>query len=360
MPRVKIATFNIEWLAAVFGGKWASWDPPIIPASFPGATLGDIALEPIADVHALCRRVAGVISGLDAQIIGLQEAPPLRAQMELFVAQFLGGEYVVHHSNARWQSISALVHRSIADRVTAWQPDLPGPGAAWSNIPYYPWGGIAAADREEHALYRHPLLLSFTPEAGKELRVMVLHTKSKFSRLKTLAQWEARERGAILDALTTRAKLAAEIRRVREFLDRQLSADGAPRSFIVMGDLNDGPFAELLEREFLIRNIIDDLVGSLLHPDLHLRHAMTPETLRTATTTRFADPLQGGAIVEELIDHILVSPAIWQKRGDFRVRANSCRVEAAVYDAHNDDTGPQRRRELRPSDHKPVSVVLNY
>ena len=158
----------------------------------------------------------------------MQEAPPLKAQLELFVAQFLGGEYVVHHSNARWQSISALVHRSIADRVAGWQPDPPGPGDPWSNIPYYPWGGIAAADREEHALYRHPLLLSFTPEAGKELRIMVLHTKSKFSRLKTLAQWEARER------------------------------------------------------------------------------------------------------------------------------------EAAVYDAHNDDTGPQRRRELRPSDHKPVSVVLNY
>lgn len=61
---------------------------------------------------------------LRRKIIGIQEGPPLKAQIEAFVQQFLNGEYVVHQSNATWQSIYALIHTSIADQVTAWQPDL--------------------------------------------------------------------------------------------------------------------------------------------------------------------------------------------------------------------------------------------
>jgi hypothetical protein len=192
---------------------------------------------------------------------------------------------------------------------------------------------------------------------------MVMHTKSKYSKLKTPQQWLDREREAILDALTARAKLSAEIFRVREFLDKQfeqLPPAAPPLSIVVMGDLNDGPYAELIEREFLIHNIVDELVGSLLMPDSHFRHAMTPQTLRTAATSRFPDPLEGGQIVEELIDHMVVSPAIWQGAGDFGLKPDSCQVETQIYENHFDDTGPERQRGLRPSDHKPVSAVLEY
>ncbi len=85
MPQVKIATFNVEWLVSAFGAKWKKWQPPTIPASFPGAKLGDIELEPVPDVHDMCRRLAGVIQDMGAEIIGLQEAPPLKEQMEAFV-----------------------------------------------------------------------------------------------------------------------------------------------------------------------------------------------------------------------------------------------------------------------------------
>lgn len=360
MSEIKLATFNVEWMVSIFGGRWTNWQAPTIPVSFPGRKIGDIELEPITDVHGLCRRLAGVIQEMGAQIIGIEEGPPLKAQMEAFVNQFLNDEYVVHHSNARWQSITALVHRSLADSVAAWQPALPNMSKMWSAIPFYPWGLIGADERQNHACDRHPLLLSFTPQPGKELRIMVLHTKSKFSKLTTKAQWLARDREAILDALTARAKLSAEIFRVREFLNQALAAGESPQSIVVMGDLNDGPFAELIEREFMIHNIVDELVGTLLRPDAHFRHAMTPDVLRTAATTRFPDPVQDGQIVEELIDHMLVSPAIWQEMGPYRVKANACQVETAVYEQHNADTGIVRKRDLRPSDHKPVSVVLEF
>jgi endonuclease/exonuclease/phosphatase family metal-dependent hydrolase len=360
MPQIKIATFNIEWMVLAFGGMWTQWQSPIIPLSFPGGTVGGVKHEPIGDVHGLCRRVAGVIKGIRAKIIAIQEAPPRKEQMEAFVDQFLDGKYVVHHSNSKWQSISALVHKSIASKVTAWQPDLPEIGQLWSGIPYYPWGLIGVEERKKHRLDRHPLLLSFRPSAGKELRLIILHTKSKFSKLKSKSQWESRDREAVLDALNSRAKLSAEVYRIREFLDKQLSTPPANQSVVLVGDLNDGPFAELMEQEFMIHNIIDELVGSLLYPTLHFRHAMAPEVLRVATTTRFPNPLEGGMIVEELIDHILLSPAVWQENGDFRLKPGSCRVESEVYENHYEDTGETRKRELRPSDHKPVSAILEY
>lgn len=360
MSEIKIATFNVEWMVSIFGGRWTNWQAPTIPASFPGRKIGDIELEPIDDVHGLCRRLAGVIQEMGAQIIGIEEGPPLKAQMEAFVQQFLDDEYVVHHSNARWQSITALVHRTVADQVAAWQPALPNMNHMWSGIPFYPWGLLGADERQKHACDRHPLLLSFIPQPGKELRIMVLHTKSKFSKLKTKEQWLARDREAILDALTARAKLSAEIFRVREFLNQALATGPSPQSIVVMGDLNDGPFAELIEREFMIHNIVDELVGTLLLPDTHFRHAMPPDVLRMAATTRFPDPVQDGQIVEELIDHMLVSPAIWQEMGPYRVKPNSCQVETAAYEQHNADTGIVRKRDLRPSDHKPVSVVVEF
>jgi endonuclease/exonuclease/phosphatase family metal-dependent hydrolase len=280
--------------------------------------------------------------------------------MEAFVDQFLDGEYVVFQSNENWQTVGALVHQSIAADVTAWTPTLPALPAAWRNIPYYPWGLIGLNDRKKHNLSRQPLLLSYSPQSGVELRVIVVHTKSKYSKLKQKSQWEQREPEAVLDALNARAKLSAEVFRIRDFLNQQLAAPEEPRSIVIMGDMNDGPYAELMEQEFLIHNIVDELAGSLVHPESYFQHAMTPETLAKATTTRFPDPLQDNKIVEELIDHMLVSPAIWSGDGDFHVKHDSCQVETSIFEQFYDAEKGDKFRDHRPSDHKPVSVVFEH
>jgi hypothetical protein len=350
-------------MVSIFGGLWKKWVFPTIPNTFPGKTLGNIRLEPIEDVPGLCTRIAGLIRDMDAQIIGIQEGPPRKDQMQAFVDRFLGGDYLVFQSNENWQSIYALVHKSLADQVTAWEPELPPLNQRWSKIPFYPWGLIGAEERKNHKFDRHPLLLSFRPNDNKELLLMILHTKSKYSKLKNKEQWELRDREAILDALTARAKLSAEIYRVREFLNQQfeqLTPDDKPLSLVIMGDLNDGPYAELIEQEFLIHNIVDELIGTLLNPDRYFKHAMRTNRLSTAATAHFPDPLQGGEIVSELIDHILISPAIWKGGGDFRLKSDSCRVETSVYEKYFEDTGPILKRHLRPSDHQPVSAVFRY
>lgn len=359
MAKIKIASFNIEWMVSLFGGHWNTWDGSI-PDSFPGKNLGAIRLEPIADVPALCERIAGVINDVDAQIIGIQEGPPLKAQMQYFVDQFLDSKYEVHSSNANWQTVHALVRKTVASKTTSWTHDGEEVSLLRSTIPFYPWGTFGVNDQKKHKYDRVPLVLTFAPTANKRMRIAVVHTKSKFSKLKTPEQWFNRDPEAVTDALLARQKLSAEIFRLREFLIADLSTEtAAPNAAVVIGDFNDGAYAELIEREFLIHNIVDELVGSFLSPDTYFRHAMTPKVISESTTVSFPDPLEGGQIVQELIDHIVVSPSIWRDADPFKLVAGSCKVETQAYDAH-DDTETVRARGLRPSDHRPVSAVFEY
>jgi endonuclease/exonuclease/phosphatase family metal-dependent hydrolase len=359
MAQLKIATFNIEWMISLFGGAWSQWDGTI-PSTFPGKSLGGIRLAPIEDVPALCERIAGVIKAVDPKILAVQEGPPRKDQMELFVREHLDDDYVVHSSNARNQALHVLVHRSIANKVTSFAHDGPETTLLRSAIHFYPWGGIAVDERKSHKFDRRPLVLTFQPSAGKRLRIVNVHTKSKFSKLKLLQQWLDRDRDAIIDALLARQKLSAEVCRLREYVVRDLGpGNNPPDACVILGDLNDGAYAELMEREFLIHNIIDELVGSFLEPDTFLRHAMTPTVISESTTVSFPDPVEGGQIVEELIDHIVVSPGIWQAATPFKLKAGSCKVELQAYKDF-DDTDEARRRGDRPSDHRPVSAVIEY
>ena len=79
------------------------------------------------------------------------------------------------------------------------------------------------------------------------------------SALKTEEQWEEREREAILDALLSRQKLSAEIYRLRKYLEERLQSPNENDSLVLMGDFNDGPWAETLEEEFLVHNILDEI-----------------------------------------------------------------------------------------------------
>lgn len=360
MPSIKIATFNVEWMILLFGGLWSKWQPPHMPDSFPGGRVGYNPSAPaISDIPALAQRLAQVIQGSGAHIIGLQEAPPLKEQVEVFVERYLNGEFVVYHSNADWQSISSLVHRSVADQVSAWSPALPNLGDMWKNIPYYPWGAVKAEQRKTHTMKRKPLMLTFTPQSGKALHLMIVHTKSKISSL-TASKWARRDPKAVAEALEARIKLSAEVGRIRLFLNKLLESDPNPLPVMVMGDMNDGPFAETLEEEFMVHNILDELCGTMLYPDCHFMHAMQPAALRQAKTVRFEDALNQGVIIEELIDHMVVSPAIWHSGAPFRIAPGSCQVEEAAWAAACAPQGPDGKREQRPSDHKPVSAVFEW
>ena len=86
---------------------------------------------------------------------------------------------------------------------------------------------------------------------------------------------------------------------------------------------------------------------------------MVRERLSSAATTRFRDSLKGGQVVEELIDHILASPGFWRGEGLFRIGSAGCLVETTAWEANVDLAAPDARQN-RPSDHKPVSVVIEW
>ena len=85
----------------------------------------------------------------------------------------------------------------------------------------------------------------------------------------------------------------------------------------------------------------------------------TLSVLASASSTRFSDPLQDGQLVGELIDHILVSPAIWSGLGAYGIKTGSCQVEEAAWKM-GVVGNPEALRESRPSDHMPVSVVIEW
>jgi endonuclease/exonuclease/phosphatase family metal-dependent hydrolase len=357
MPQLKIATFNVEWLISIFGGQWKNWNGKI-PASFPGRT-GPIRLAPIKDVPGLCQRIAGVIRQVDPDILGIEEGPPLLAQMQLFVRRFLNDRYHVYQSNEKQQSIFALAKKALVGHLTHEPHDGQALALLNGKFPYYPWLGFQVQDRKHHQFDRIPLVLKFRPAGQKELQIVVVHTKSKFSKLKTRKQWENREKEAVLSALDSRQKLSAEVGQLRKYVTAQLQPRDPNKGVLVMGDFNDGPFADLMEQEFLLHNIVDELVGSFLDPDKYLTHAMTPAVMAKAETVRFPDPLNNGQIVGEFIDHVLLSPSIVSGNGAFTLRANSCCVETAAYDQFNADMN-DNDRGLRPSDHRPVSAIIDY
>jgi len=359
MPSIKIGTFNIEWMFSLFNADQVDWDGTI-PDAFPGKRLGSIRLEAIDDVKALCRRIAAVITGIDADILGIQEGPPFKEQMELFVRNFLNDEYIVHSSNPRSQTVHALVRRSIADKVTSIPHDDQTMKKGWTGLKFQAWSTIALFDRKNHYFYRRPLVLHFAPDNEKQMTILIVHTKSKFSMLKYPHQWDNREADAVYSAITARQKLSAEVFRLREYAGDILEDPSRENAVLIMGDINDGPLAGDMEREFLIHNVLDELMGSFARPDSNFKHAMTQETLETASTTAFPNPFKNNEMTHILIDHILVSPGIWGDSAPFSIRPGSCVVESSVFNAQDEDTGPDRVRQLRPSDHKPVSCVVGW
>lgn len=355
MSELKLVTLNLEWMVSIFNGRWTDWDGTI-PDTFAGRRLGSINLDPIEDVQDLCERIGGMILTLEPSILMIQEGPPRKDQMEFFVDEYLGGEFVVHTSNSRWQTLHALVHHSIASKVSSFAHDGPEIAELRKSIRFYPWGEIAEAKTHKH--YRTPLVLTFE-SSSKKLRLINVHTKSKYSKLKRPEQWENRDEEAITDALLARQKLSAEIANLRSFVSNDLTSANPPDGLIVMGDMNDGAYAELMEQEFLIKNIIDELTGSFLLPDEYLKHAMSPNRIAESATSVFPDPLNNGELAEELIDHIVVSRSIWQNRNPFKVESNSCKVEKQIY-GWFDDSDSDRKRHQRPCDHKPVSAIIEY
>ena len=101
---------------------------------------------------------------------------------------------------------------------------------------------------EGYDFTRLPLVVGVDPHGSAPIRVVVLHTKSKFVQFGR-SKWNDpnRRQEFVVQALEARRRISAEGFRLRQYLDELVAADPAAR-IVVTGDWNDGPGRELFER----------------------------------------------------------------------------------------------------------------
>lgn len=80
---LRMAQFNIEWMS-----DWFAPEGTAFVAANPA--------KEIADVDALCRKVAQVIRASLPDVLSVEEGPATKEQMELFVTRYLDGQYLVY------------------------------------------------------------------------------------------------------------------------------------------------------------------------------------------------------------------------------------------------------------------------
>jgi hypothetical protein len=349
MGVLKIANLNAEWMVNFF--KPGSDEIWIGPSKTPG-----LGSKP-KDVRLTCQRLAGVIKDVDAEIVGIEEGPPKKSQMEAYVKTFLNDAYKVFSMPDGRQSNHALVRKGIQGVKIEQMPATHSLYKHISNkITYYTWGELKKARIEKFT--RKPVVLRISKNA-KSVEVFVFHTKSKISKLKNKKEFTARDREAMIDALRSRQKLSAEMAAVRRYLSHAILSkrtDGV----ILIGDLNDGPHRDIFEEQFLIHSIVDELRGGFDREAALMHHAMKQEFLEgeKAFTADFNDPTQGGKRVKVMLDHIMVTTSIKAGNAPIRLITNSGIIEHDAHERHIKNTG--RKRDERPSDHRPVSARFRF
>lgn len=344
MSTLRIATYNIEWMNNLFvKGK------PELRAK-PGTAMG----RNPKNARAVAERIAGVIRDLDAHIIGVQEGPSSLEQMQFFVDEFLDGRYKVSGIESGAQSIYGLVRNDCPVKATPYTKEEVYYKRLLRPVIFQPWGEVNRG--KPYKMARPPALLRLTGTGGKDpVHLVIAHTKSQFTTGFTKKAFDAREPNAMREAILSRQKLSADVAAMRRHVTNVILEKKNARGVILMGDLNDGFTRSVFETEFLMQSLVDELRGSFRRQSALLDHAMDEAQLRdkNSFTVEFRSPEKKG-ITRELIDHILVTPALREPGFWLRLKAGKSCIEQDISKAHT--TGAGTHADDRPSDHFPVTA----
>ncbi|HEY7498993.1 MAG TPA: hypothetical protein VH740_10785 [Vicinamibacterales bacterium] len=344
---IKIATFNVEWMVNLFKPN-----KPDLLTKQNKKTAG-LGAKP-KDPQGVANRIAAVIKAVDADVTGICEGPPRKSQMQRFVKEKLGNNYVVYSMEDGAQSVHALVHKRLKRGVKITQ--LPRTDKVYERLEkvraLYKWGD--PRNELKGRFTRMPVILRLTRK-GKTTEVMVVHTKSKISDLKKAKQWEKKDKAAVISAIFSRQKLSLEMNVIRKYIAHRLYSENA-EAVIVMGDMNDGVTRDIVDENYLMHSIVHELRGAFHHELALMRHVLNGKQLQRkqyAWTVEFRDATAGGKPTRVLLDHMLFSPACYDG-GKFCYVKDSGQIEHAAYDKQVTKKGDSR--DERPSDHKPLSA----
>src|SRR5262245_3419187 len=347
MSQLRVASMNGEWMNSWFtaDGTPADFRPRF---KLPGESESNSTSKTAA-------RLAAVIRAIDPDVLALEEAPSRKEELDLFIDTYLstpgGPIYQGILGDSGGAQKLALLYKpaSVSASLT--------PSATITTI-LDPWLADVDGDMllEEYEFTRKPLIVDIQAGAN-ELQVLVMHTKSNFvNQGKALWDDPAHRQEYVVAALKARRRNATECMRTRKYLEEQMDADATAR-LIVMGDLNDGPGMDFFEENYLAHNITDILAGSIFDPESRFEHAQHDVPRASRFTAEFDDFVEKVPDKKLLLDHILLSPALAGATG-LRKVPNSGTIHHAEYEAQVEHGG--EKREDRPSDHRPVSVELEY
>ena len=375
---MRITAWNVEWLDHAWGvveGRYA-----------PGKRRSNRTLPSLERAQRSVAAVTAEILRIAPDVLFLCEAPRDPEPMARLVAAHLPGFDLVtrpagQHYETRgdqWQWF--LVASPLAERaaphlldIAVWR-DVAGRGSP-SMRPDGRWGvsfprmetvaGVAdvpVARRVLHGYYRHPQTLVLTV-GGARMEIIGAHLKSKFTSgtprarrpgedFETYAA-EPRVAAWLAGSHEARVKLSSEALNIRAYIDHRFAQEADP-AILVLGDLNDGPGKELMEREYLLHDLISNLQGDVFFARRFLNHALfdAPQDLRW--TVRFADPLEPGRDPAILLDHILFTQALTRSGGcPLWVPPRAGRVEHRIHEEIEAAHGAGAA-----SDHRPVTLDL--
>jgi hypothetical protein len=378
MLAFKLTSWNAEWLTDCFDVARGAHPP--------GSRAYGRKRPSASDAGAKLAALRAEILEMNPDILCLLEAIPGAADMQAFQAAYLP-EYVLvtrPGDDATYgirgeQWIWFLVKPNIA---AATSPSLLDIGV-WQAYTQETSGGdhakgkwhvsAPALDKDtqtagpnarlEHSHYRHPQVLVLN-YAGTRVEIIGAHLKSKHIGMDIPKQLpgEDREtylsrpdmRWALANAHVARAKLSSEATDVRYYIDKRFEQEALPIIFMA-GDFNDGPGKELLEREYLLHDLIGNLQGDVFFARKFMNHALFdyPQDLRW--TTQFADNLDPARSPRILLDHIIFTEALSRRGiGPLLVEPNSGLVEHEIHDRINSPLS----KGAKTSDHKPVSLAV--
>jgi hypothetical protein len=309
---------------------------------------------------------------IDADILMISEGPNGEARAKAFFTRVAPEYELVIRSSANRrdygivngsQWIWFLIRRNIPITGTLLHLDrwraLTGPawgdqrpGTKW-EVSYPVFSADASTLRFHvpgtHEHHRHPQVLQVAIDLGdnrvQHLEIIGCHLKSKINRISPKGDPYApdffdQQPELVASVMTSRIKLTTEATDVRHYIDgRFLSEPDA--AIIVVGDLNDGPDKERIERRFLNHAPFDFDDSARWSYDLKRDRL---------------DPARNPRI---LLDHVMFTQSLTGAdrpgAAALRARSGGGKVELEVYPR----VAARRPRTAQTSDHRAVSMVFD-
>ncbi len=334
--------------------------------------------------------IADEIRGLDADILMISEGPKGEARAKAFFRQVAPEYSIIVRGSEAWRDYGIqgvqwiwflirkaspisgkLLHLDRWNALTApawgdqrrgekWQVSYPIFDDEASSLNFHVPGA--------HGHYRHPQVLQVAIDLGagdvQHLEIIGCHLKSKINRVSPKGDpysdsFFDDQPELVASLITSRIKLTTEATDIRHYIEGRFQSE-PNAAIIVVGDLNDGPGKERIERRFLYHDLVSNLQGDVFLAHHFLNHALfdfEDEARWSYDLKRDRlDPLRDPKI---LLDHVMFTQSFTGSNrpgaAAFRARSGGGKVEHEIH--HR--VGAGRPRSAQTSDHRAVSMVFD-